>query len=248
MLVDMKPDAKFKPKAPQGSRLYAIGDIHGRLDLLDLLLEQIEREGKAAPAKTRLVLLLLGDLIDRGPDSRGVLERVAQLMKGKSLPGFAVHVLKGNHEDAMLRFLANVEGGEAWLANGWRETVESYGVNPDLGPESLRAALLQALPKAHRRVLRALELSHVEGDYAFVHAGVRPGVAWDAQTPDDLLWIRRDFTQSDADFGYFVVHGHSAADAPDVRANRVCIDTRAWASGVLTCLAVEGKTRRFLST
>ena len=177
MLVDMKPDTKFKPKAPPGSCLYAVGDVHGRLDLLDNLLKQIERDGKTAPPKTRRVLVLLGDLIDRGPDSRGVLDRVAELLKGKRLPGFAVHVLKGNHEDAMLRFLAGVEGGEVWLANGWRATVESYGVNPDLGSESLRPALLAALPKAHRRVLRTLEMSHVEGDYAFVHAGVRPAIA-----------------------------------------------------------------------
>jgi len=251
MLEDMKPDTKFKPKPPPRSRVYAIGDVHGRLDLLDDLLAQIAQDAQEAQtmdAPKRLVLVLLGDLIDRGPDSRGVLGRAVDLMNGKRLPDFEVHILKGNHEDALLRFLSGNDDGAQWLANGGREAVASYGLKPRQAPEDLRQALLDALPKAQQRVLRDLKIKHVEGDYAFVHAGLRPGVAWDAQSQDDLMWIRREFTQSDADFGYCVVHGHTPVDVPDVQANRIGIDTRAWASGILTSLVLEGKTRRFLHT
>lgn len=257
MLEDMSPQdmnnaTKGKAKTPPDARVYAIGDVHGRLDLLDDLLGQIRADADAAlkgkKPPQRLVVVMLGDLIDRGPDSAGVLKRAAELLKGKHLPGFEAHILKGNHEDAMERFLADDDDGRQWRANGGREALQSYGLDADQDSDALRAQLRDALPKAHRRVLGALKLSHVEGDYAFVHAGVRPGVAWNKQSPDDLLWIRREFTDSDADFGRCVVHGHTPTDAPEVRANRIGIDTRAWSSGVLTALVVDGKSRRFLST
>jgi serine/threonine protein phosphatase 1 len=164
------------------------------------------------------------------------------------LADFEVHVLKGNHEDSLLRFLAGEADPDRWLANGGREMVQSYSLNPDLPPDKLRRALLDALPRDHRRLLRNMELSHIEGDYAFVHAGVRPGISWDQQSPDDLLWIREAFTGSNADFGHCVVHGHSPVDVPQVKTNRIAIDTRAWASGVLTSLVLENDTRRFLNT
>ena len=258
MLINMKLDAKFKPLAPPHTRLYAIGDVHGRLDLLDALLDQIRQDAQAPATPKRRVLVLVGDLIDRGPDSKGVLERAAQLtqnqgvlrrlLKKISLPGFEIHILKGNHEESMLRFLADETDGQQWRANGGNEAIKSYGVNPRLPTNELRDTLLRALPRTHRRVLRDLKINHIEGDYAFVHAGVRPDIPWEEQNQDDLLWIRTDFTQSNADFGYCVVHGHSPTDAPEVRANRIGIDTRAWASGVLTCLVLEAADQRFLHT
>lgn len=253
MLMDMKTDTKFKPTPPPDTRVYAIGDIHGRLDLLDALVAQIRLDANAMDAPQRLVLVLLGDLIDRGPQSRGVVQRTLDLTCGQILDDFEVHALMGNHEQAMLQFLAGDNDGASWFANGGRETLISYGIKvkqtgKQVPDPRLRHALLEALPQDHRRLLRGMNLSHVEGDYAFVHAGVRPGVAWDEQDAADLLWIRRDFTDSDADFGYFVVHGHSARDTPDVRANRANIDTRAWSSGVLTCLVLQDETRRFLTT
>jgi len=263
MLMDMKPDAKFKPCAPAQSRLYAIGDVHGRLDLLDDLLGQIAEDAQAPATPKRRVLVLLGDLIDRGPDSKGVLDRMVQLTQGQGLwgqklwgqlfnapllPGFEIHILKGNHEDSMLRFLASDGEGEQWRANGGNEALKSYGLDPRQSPQALRAALLNALPKTHRRLLRDLKLAHVEGDYAFVHAGVKPGIPWAEQSESDLLWIRTEFTKSDANFGYCVVHGHSPVDVPEVRSNRIAIDTRAWASGVLTCLVLEDANQRFLNT
>ncbi|MCR4378810.1 MAG: metallophosphoesterase [Rhodospirillales bacterium] len=258
MLMDMKPDAKLKPCAPAQSRLYAIGDVHGRLDLLDDLLGQIAQDATPPTTPKRRVLVLLGDLIDRGPDSKGVLDRMVQLTQDQRLwgqlfnttllPGFEIHILKGNHEDSMLRFLADDSEGEQWRANGGNEALKSYGLDPLQSPQALRAALLNALPKTHRRLLRGLKLAHVEGDYAFVHAGVKPGIPWTEQSENDLLWIRADFTKSEANFGYCVVHGHSPVDVPEVRSNRIGIDTRAWASGVLTCLVLEDDTQRFLNT
>lgn len=254
MLVDMKQDAKFNPRtppgphAPPGSRIYAIGDVHGRLDLLDALLDQIALDASDPATPKRRVLVLLGDLIDRGPDSRGVLNRAAQLIGGQILRDFEVYVLKGNHEDSLLRFLAGASDGAQWRANGGNEMMQSYGLDPRQSAGSLRVALLDALTQAQRRTLRDLPLSHIEGDYAFVHAGVKPGIPFNEQSPDDLLWIRQAFTGSDADFGYCVVHGHSPVTAPDVRTNRIAIDTRAWSSGVLTALVLEGAERRFLST
>lgn len=248
MLEDMKQDAKFKPTTPPATRIYAIGDVHGRLDLLDALLAQIAKDANAMDAPERLVLVLLGDLIDRGPHSQGVVQRAYELVRGERMSGFEIHVLKGNHEQAMLQFLAGENEGTQWLANGGIEALASYGINAIQAPERLRQAFQDALPQTHRRLLRDLALTHVEGDYAFVHAGVRPGVAWTDQREEDLLWIRREFTDSMADFGYFVVHGHSARDTPEVCANRANIDTRAWSSGVLTCLVLQGQAQRFLST
>lgn len=258
MLVNMKRAAKHKPLAPAKSRIYAIGDVHGRLDLLDTLLGQIAADATSPATPHRRVLVLLGDLIDRGPDSQGVLERIVHLTQGRGfwrhlfkndpLAGFELQILKGNHEESMLQFLAGDTDGEQWRANGGTEAIKSYGLDPQQSPNALRAALLNALPRSHRRVLRDLKLSHIEGDYAFVHAGVKPNVPWAEQNPDDLLWIRTDFTKSNVDFGYCIVHGHSPVVSPEIRANRIAIDTKAWASGKLTCLVLEDTSQRFLST
>lgn len=240
---------KQSPRTPLKTRIYAIGDVHGRLDLLDQILAQIAADAETA-LDARRVLVMLGDYVDRGPDSAGVLDRLSDVQDGQVLAGFDVHLLKGNHEDRMLAFLAgqSEREGAAWFANGGTQTLASYGLDLGADQGTLRRTLMKALPRAHKKILRGLQLGVVLGDYGFVHAGVRPGVAWRRQDPHDLLWIRDDFLNSDEDFGVFVVHGHAARDTPEVRANRVNVDTRAWASGTLTCLVAQGAKRRFLST
>lgn len=236
----------IRPATPPHTRVYAIGDVHGRLDLLDDLLRQIEVDAQTAPR--RRVLVMLGDYIDRGPASRGVLERLEDLLDGRRLEGFEIRLLMGNHEQVMLDFLDGRDDGQNWLVNGGAEAMSSFGLDAALPAPALRDALHDALSPAHRRVLHALALRHEEGGYGFVHAGVRPGVAWPAQVAEDLLWIRREFLLSHEDFGRVIVHGHSPEPAPQVHDNRIGIDTRAWLSGVLTAVVLEGGERRFLST
>lgn len=237
---------KQYPKTPPKTCIFAIGDVHGRLDLLDQILKKIRIEAKKYKKHTK-ILVMLGDYIDRGPHSRGVLERLVDLQKGNILNDFEVHLLKGNHEDAMLSFLAEKDS-LTWLSNGGAETVASYGLNPQKNLDSLSSDFLKVLPKSHRKVLRKMKFCVALGDYGFVHAGVRPGVAWAQQNPDDLLWIRAAFLQSDEDHEHMVIHGHSPAKAPVELPNRIGIDTKAWETGVLTCLVMEGLDRRFLST
>ncbi|MFC1673770.1 metallophosphoesterase family protein [Pseudomonadota bacterium] len=232
-------------RVPQATRVYAIGDVHGRRDLLDQLLDAIAVDALSAP--TRRVLVMLGDYIDRGDDSFGVMEQLVQLKSGRLLGDFEIHFLMGNHEIMMLDFLADQSNG-LWLNNGGEEMLASYGLHPPFTQAQAREHLRNAMPQSHRDVIRDLKYAHTEGDYGFVHAGIMPGVDWDAQSPDHLMWIRKEFLDSDADFGRIVVHGHSPRDEVEVRANRIGLDTRAWASGVLTCLVLEGETRRFLDT
>jgi serine/threonine protein phosphatase 1 len=211
--------------------------------------EAIHEDAYAVQAP-RTVVVYLGDYIDRGPDSRGVIEILVE----KALPGFESVWLMGNHEAAMLDFLDGREGSEVWLGFGGVATLESYGVRPParITDQAVltetRAALAAALPPAHQAFLKALRMTHQEGDYFFVHAGVRPGVALDRQVPDDLLWIRNEFLRSRADFGKIVVHGHTIVDEPDVQPNRIGIDTGAFATDCLTCLVVDGCRLGFLST
>lgn len=232
---------------PPGTRAYAIGDVHGRLDLLDRLHLAIEEDAATAP-ESRKVLVHLGDYVDRGPDSAGVLDR---LLEG-ALPGFEWIVLKGNHEDLMLRFLDDPGSGPLWMMNGGAETLRSYGFDvdrrdPGLDFRDLRDRFAAALPAAHRDFLRSLSLTHREGDYLFVHAGIRPGVPLEQQVEEDLIWIRDEFLHCGQDHGYVVVHGHTPVAAPEVRFNRIGIDTGAVWSGVLTALAMAGGERRFLA-
>jgi serine/threonine protein phosphatase 1 len=186
----------------------------------------------------RRVVVYLGDYIDRGPDSRGVLD----LLIGEPLTGFeSIHLL-GNHETFMRDFLDGEDVAAVWMMNGGVETLRSYGLDP-LAP---RAALNSAVPKEHRAFLDSLALSHIEGDYYFVHAGIRPGVPLEHQEENEMLWIREPFLGSTADHGKVVVHGHSVAREPDVRPNRIGIDTGACYGGKLTALVLEDARRRFL--
>lgn len=238
-----------KPAAPDGKRLYAIGDIHGRLDLLEQILATIEADARDYAGKVRTVFL--GDYIDRGPDSRGVIER---LIAGPP-KGHKWKCLMGNH-DALLRDLLDGAGDAEdvyprWLEQGGWETMESYAVKRrDIaagGKQSL-AALRAAVPKSHRAFLENLKFMWRSGDYVFVHAGVRPGVALDEQKRRDMIWIREEFLTHGGDFGGHVVHGHTISRDIDGKRNRTGIDTGAYATGRLTALVLEGKKRRVLST
>lgn len=234
---------------PDGMILYAIGDVHGRADLLGELLGRIEKDAGSFDAGRR-VLLFVGDYIDRGPESADVIERV-----DRGLPqGFEAICLKGNHEAIMLDFIADPETLALWIANGGAETLASYGVRYDAfisrqdGARLCRDAFVDLVPDHHRRFFNELKLSAEVGDYFFAHAGVWPGVALDRQCEHDLIWIRHEFLHSEVDFGKVVVHGHTPVTAPEVRANRIGIDTGAWQTGVLTALRLYGPTREFLAT
>jgi serine/threonine protein phosphatase 1 len=231
--------------AASGHRVYAIGDVHGRLDLLDRLLGEIERDAKERePAKISVVLL--GDMIDRGPDSRGVLHRAMAGLEWATLYG-----LRGNHEQMLLAVLDGDRSvAVPWLEHGGRETLASWGVDAsqlstadaDEIVEVARGAL-SALDKA---ALRHLPYRLRSGDYMFVHAGIRPGVALGQQRTDDLLWIREPFLSSRRDHGAVIIHGHSVSPEIEEHANRIGIDTGAYQTGRLTALVLEGATRRYL--
>lgn len=228
-----------------GRRVYAVGDIHGRLDLLNTLIESIREDAERAHAHAPIVVFL-GDYIDRGPDSRGVIERLRTL----DLAEGASYVLKGNHEAMLLDFLDGGPG-ESWLANGGAATARSYGIDVSgtaHTPQDLRRELRSRMGDEHIAFLRSLGLFHREGGYLFVHAGINPARTFAEQREADLIWIRAPFLEYDGDLGAVVVHGHTTADTPQICPHRIGIDTRAWASGVLTALVLQGGGRAFLQT
>jgi diadenosine tetraphosphatase ApaH/serine/threonine PP2A family protein phosphatase len=238
------------PRAvPAGTRVYAMGDIHGSLVPLRLLRDAVQAHGEAHPIE-RKCLIYLGDYIDRGYDSRAVID----LLVREPLPGFEEVFLKGNHEDGMLRFLADGSNALFWVAYGGIATMVSYGVKPpDPATDEdevvrARKELAKKLPPAHLDFLAKLESYRVEGDYLFVHAGVRPGIPLERQERDDLLWIRDEFLKSSEDHGRIVVHGHTISEAPDQQPNRIGIDTGAFHTGHLTCVVLDGTSRAFLHT
>lgn len=237
------PVLVFRPapaRVPKGHRVYAIGDIHGcdtKLAALhDLMLADL-----AARPVARPLLLHIGDYVDRGPDSAGVVGRLAA---GPPLPGLAMVNLMGNHERTMLDALAGERAAVTdWLWTGGREALASWGVDPNAPPEHWA----EAIPAAHLTFLRDLPLQHRVGGYLFVHAGIRPGVPLAAQAAEDLLRIRHDFLGSEADFGVVVVHGHTPVrHGPEVSLNRIAIDTGAVFGRALTCLVLEADRLAFL--
>ena len=235
--------------APDNARVYAVGDIHGRADLLGRLHDLIRVD--AAPFHDlRKVIIYLGDYVDRGPSSKGVLDYLIN----SSLPGFETFHLKGNHEDMLLRFLDDAQVGLNWTMVGGDATLMSYGaldesrLRGSMDFETIQKRFLEQLPQAHLEFLQNLGFFHVEGDYLFVHAGVRPGRPMEDQDEMDLIWIRDDFLQSTADHGRVVVHGHNITHEPDIWPNRIGIDTGAYATGRLTCLVLESAGRSFLNT
>jgi serine/threonine protein phosphatase 1 len=233
---------------PDGLRIYIVGDIHGCFDLLEQLYREIRRDRDAAPPR-ECVEIFLGDYIDRGPQSREVVEWMIS-----AVPIADRRIcLMGNHEDMLLAALADASGMPNWLANGGLETFLSYKPVPQhilagMTLARVRSDFLAALPAAHRDFLMNLPRLAEFGDYLFVHAGLRPGRALDRQDPEDLVWIREPFLASDFDFGKVVVHGHTPCSAPEIRPNRINVDTGAVFTGCLTCLILEGESRRFLQT
>ena len=234
-------------------RIYAIGDIHGRLDLLESLWHLIERDQKGR-REVPVTLVFLGDYVDRGPDSKGVVDR---LIRGFP-EGFTPIYLKGNHEELLLSFLHDPLPGLNWLRNGGDAALLSYGVDMEPvqrafwgEPEALAEAAAQfrlLLPEDHLRFFEGLQLFSRMGDYFFTHAGVRPDIPLEQQSEDDLLWIRKEFLASTADFGAVVVHGHTPTRSPQDLRNRIGLDTFAFRTGKLTAAGFEGSRRWFLST
>jgi len=228
------------------SRLYVIGDIHGCSHLLDRMVEEITHDLAVRPVADTLVVTV-GDYVDRGPDSRGVVER---LLRNPFPTRFIA--LKGNHEVLLEGFLRKPQTAAYWQRLGGIQTLQSYGVpvgNLTGGEESVEAArvLAQAIPARHFDFLASLRDSLTVGKYFICHAGVRPGVPLDQQTEADLLWIREPFLTSRADFGKIVVHGHTPAEQPELRQNRINVDTGAFITGRLTCVVLEADGVRFLT-
>ncbi|MDX9689972.1 MAG: metallophosphoesterase family protein [Alphaproteobacteria bacterium] len=240
---------KLSANSTSRQRLYAVGDIHGRIDLLSRLLAEIEADAMRHEGRKKK-LIFLGDYVDRGIDSRAVLERLTQGFAAGLDPVF----LRGNHEDMMLTFMkGRLEVADLWLTHGGVPTLASYGLHAFVGHPATRTPafakeLAQKVPPHHHAFLENTIFSATFGDYYFVHAGVRPDVPLDKQKPDQQMWIRGEFLYSTHDFGKIVVHGHTIVGEPEVRPNRIDIDTGAYATGRLTCLVLDGATRSFLST
>ena len=233
---------------PEDMRIYAIGDVHGRLDLLRETHARIAVDIVRRPCR-HFRVIHLGDYIDRGPDSAGVVEHLIEFCRD----GDAV-CLAGNHDLYLLKFLdAPAEIGATWLDNGGDAALASWGIgvyDAELRAKptkALRDAFAAALPLRHRVFFENLAIHERHGDFLFVHAGVRPGVTLEKQKKADLTFIREPFLSSEADHGFVVIHGHTAGSRPVIRPNRVCIDTRAYASGVLTCFVVDGAAKGFLT-
>ena len=236
-------------RAPEGERIYAVGDVHGRSDLLLELVEMIRddmAEGHAAAHQ----VVFLGDYVDRGAGNAEVIDILCSQPFGKA----ATVCLIGNHEAVMLQFLEDAEIGRDWLRFGGDATLASYGVRVRREDPSIddlleaQAALRRNMPDQHLEFLRNLKLTYRAGDYLFVHAGIRPGVPLAQQDGNDLIWIRNTFLKSDDDFGCVVVHGHTPNLKIESRHNRIGVDTGAYFSGRLTAAVLEGDSRRFLST
>jgi serine/threonine protein phosphatase 1 len=233
------------PPAPKGVTIYAIGDIHGRLDLLEMVHREIDAD-KASSHPRRAAEIYLGDYIDRGPDAAGVISRLID----RSRDVYAIF-LRGNHEQMLLDFLAGEPCFEMWKAVGAVPSLLSYGLEPSLlcheGPhDKVRRALASQLPVEHQQFLSNTAPYCETGRYLFVHAGVRPGTKVEDQARDDLLGIRDAFLDFDGDHGSIVVHGHTPVMAPDFRPNRINIDTGAYATNCLTCLRIGEEGPRVL--
>ena len=248
----LRPKTKAAPvvaHAPPGEVVYAIGDVHGRADLLGDLLRLIEADAATHPA-LRLRLVMLGDYVDRGAESRRVLDMLIDLQKTSH---GRMTALRGNHEAAMLDFLHRPKTGATWCEYGGRDTLLSYGV---VAPRSrkledwteARDALVDAMPAEHRRFLVELEPFAEIGGYLFVHAGFRPKLALAEQTEEDMLWIREEFLDAPTWMPQMIVHGHTPFAEPSEGPGRIGIDTGAYATGVLTALRLEGDQRRYIQT
>ena len=231
-------DAVSYPPGPKGVTIYAVGDIHGRLDLLKNVHRQIDQD-KSLRKPKQAVEVYLGDYIDRGPDSAGVVSHLI----ARSLHAYTIF-LRGNHEQCLLDFLHGAECWEHWKDVGAVPSLLSYGVAPallsrDTPQEGIRRALVERLPKEHARFYADTEPYLDAGPYLFVHAGLRPGVKLRHQAMGDLLTIRAEFLHYEGEFGPIVVHGHTPVPKADLRPNRINIDTGAFATNLLTCIKID---------
>ena len=236
-----------RPTLPEGVRIYAFGDVHGRLDLLDELLGHIAQDISGRPV-ARPLFVFLGDYVDRGPQSRETIDRL--IAHGRD---HECVFLKGNHEQVAIKCLSDRSLFDQWTRFGGVDTLVSYGVfpKPPLDEQQivrLQAAFHEALPQAHFRFFRDLKKSFACGDFFFVHAGVRPRVDLSRQKESDLLWIRDEFLSSSEDFGKIIVHGHTPTSEVEVVPNRINIDTGAFATGRLTCLVMDETSLAVMDT
>jgi serine/threonine protein phosphatase 1 len=237
---------KQPPAIPAGSRIYAVGDIHGRLDLFEALIAAIEQHDAVSPQADSTVILL-GDLVDRGPESAGVIARAREWQTQRNL-----RVITGNHEEMFLLSFTNGEVLYHFLRWGGRETLQSYGI--DVGEpgqanlEDVQRLMAERVPAEDLAFIGSFEDYIVIGDYAFVHAGIAPGLPIEKQSLRDLRWIREQFLQYTRPHSHVVVHGHTIYDQPTLLANRIGIDTGAFLSGCLTALVLEGTGRKLIET
>ncbi len=240
--------AKSAPsRMPDGALVYAVGDIHGRADLLELLVAKINMDARTKGMKPTVVFV--GDYVDRGTDSKGVIEL---LLNGLPMDWTAIF-LKGNHEEAMLTFIEDPAFGDTWQDFGGLQTLTSYGVAlprraGEIDWPAVSASFAAALPRAHRDFLRGLTLRESIGDYVFVHAGVRPRIPLEYQSEKDLLWIREEFTAAGRALPQTVVYGHTPSEEVVVGPGRIGIDTGAYATGKLTAAGFQGSDVWYLST
>jgi serine/threonine protein phosphatase 1 len=237
------PSRSVNASAPADTRIYAVGDIHGRADLLSEITARIDDDIRRRPI-AHTVEVYLGDYIDRGPHSRTVIDLLAvRLVANRAV------CLRGNHEAVMEGFLQDPAILQYWLPLGGMQTLASYGIELRDETETasdLRLRFLDAFPRAHELFMQCLRNQFSCGDFLFVHAGIRPEIPIEQQDVNDLIWIRNEFLESTRKHQRFVVHGHTPVPHPDIRHNRINIDTGAWRTGTLTCIAIEGSTILFL--
>jgi len=238
-------------ETPENTRIYAIGDIHGCLAEATQLFAMIEADMALSP-QMRFTIVTVGDYCDRGPDSSGVINFLIE--KSRQYPvgsNTSLICLRGNHDQRFLEFMdLPDQTWEGFLTYGGRQTLMSYGIDPDgsVTVAELARAFKQAVPRQQTRFLDNLPLMHVAGGYAFVHAGIRPGIALEQQSADDLLWIRNSFLQFQGAHTHVIVHGHTIDERFDVQANRINVDTGAFESGILSCAVLEGRQMRKMQT
>ncbi|HEX7857259.1 MAG TPA: metallophosphoesterase family protein [Sphingobium sp.] len=244
-LSDM--DLSNLPSTKKGERIYAIGDIHGRYDLMKLLIGMIDEHAAAQPKKRPAHIIVLGDMIDRGPDSDKVLRSLRHRAKKGGMT-----VLLGNHEEILLRAIDGEPGVmKAWMRFGGIQTLQSFGIEvptEDFDQPELVRQIKQAIPESWIEWLRGLPISARSGDYFFCHAGLRPGIELNRQSRKDMLWIREEFLESDNAHGVVVVHGHSISPDVELRHNRIGVDTGAYRTGMLTAAYLEDRHCGILST
>lgn len=246
----LPPKPSSPAKIPDDIRLYVVGDIHGRVDLLRRLHQKISQDSDLLGSDIKRMVVYLGDYIDRGDASKGVID----LLISDPLVGFESVYLKGNHEAEMEDFLANPTPGHTWTSYGGMNTALSYRVrvgakiSAEERSKKLRDELVKAMPEEHQLFFSGLLFRYQIGDYFLVHAGIRPDVPLDRQSPVDLLWMREPFLSHMPYHEKVIVHGHTISEKPQLCHNRIGLDTGAYYSGNLSCLVLEGETQRFLST